>query len=64
MAGDMARAREHAELFEASNPEGFSNAAFVGSILRYHSRAEDREKWLIAFRRSGISGLDALGHAS
>lgn len=60
MAGDEKRAKTSIEAFENSRPDGFSNETLVSSILRYHSRIEDRERWLEGFRRSGLTGLDSI----
>ena len=60
MAGDLDGAQGFAQEFAARAPEGYSNAAFVSAMLRYHKRREDRDRWLTGFETAGIPGLNGL----
>ena len=60
MAGDLDGAQGFAQEFAARAPKGYSNAAFVSAMLRYHKRREDRDRWLTGFETAGIPGLNGL----
>ena len=60
MRGDTVRAEEMIAKFESSAPPGYSNAAFVGAMLRYHKLKRDREHWLRGFETAGLNGMNLV----
>lgn len=63
MVGDHESARKMIATFEESAPYGYSNAAFVGAMLRYHKLARDREHWLRGFETAGLSEMNLVREA-
>jgi DNA-binding winged helix-turn-helix (wHTH) protein len=63
LAGHATRSAQFAQQFAETTPEGFSNAAFVNALLRYHARAGDREHWLKGFEAANIPEMDSVGRS-
>jgi hypothetical protein len=60
LAGYATRSAQFAQQFAETTPEDYSNAAFVAALLRYHTRAEDREHWLKGFEAANIPEMDLV----
>ncbi|MCG6882353.1 MAG: winged helix-turn-helix domain-containing protein [Silicimonas sp.] len=60
LAGQQDLAADFAGRFAETAPPGYSNAAFVSALLRYHKRPEDRLHWLEGFEAGGIPEMDKV----
>ncbi len=63
MSGDKVRAEQMIDKFEAGAPPGYSNAAFVCAMLRYHKLTRDREHWPRGFETAGLTGMKQVREA-
>ena len=60
LSGQKYRASEFARAFGDRNPPGYSNAAFVTAMLRYHVHAKDRDHWLRGFEAAGVPEMEIV----